>query len=139
MSKKTVIDRMRVDGKVAVVTGAGRGLGKGLALALAEAGADVACIARTKANIEDTAGLLEEIVGPCHNRMNFSRNFMQRTGTIALGAAPLGGVDADLAGIAHEGMQGVARAVGRDGTIALADVVDHEGIGSRVDPVHPVL
>lgn len=42
----TVLDRMRLDGKVALVTGASRGLGRGMALALAEAGADVALVAR---------------------------------------------------------------------------------------------
>jgi len=37
-----VLDRFRLDGKIALVTGAGRGLGQGMALALAEAGADIA-------------------------------------------------------------------------------------------------
>jgi len=34
-----ILDRFRVDGKVAVVTGAGRGIGAATAVALAEAGA----------------------------------------------------------------------------------------------------
>ena len=37
-----VLDLFRLDGKVALVTGAGRGLGQGMAVGLAEAGADVA-------------------------------------------------------------------------------------------------
>jgi len=37
-----IIERMRLDGKKALVTGAGQGLGKAFALALSEAGADVA-------------------------------------------------------------------------------------------------
>jgi len=45
----------RVDGKVAIVTGASRGIGKAVALALAEAGADVTVIARTKDQVEQTA------------------------------------------------------------------------------------
>ncbi len=45
----------RVDGKVAVVTGAGRGIGKAIALTLAEAGADVVLVARTREQIEHTA------------------------------------------------------------------------------------
>lgn len=36
-----ILDKFRLDGKVAIVTGASRGLGKGMACALAEAGADV--------------------------------------------------------------------------------------------------
>jgi 2-deoxy-D-gluconate 3-dehydrogenase len=37
-----VLDSFKLDGKVALVTGAGRGLGQGMALGLAEAGADIA-------------------------------------------------------------------------------------------------
>ncbi len=50
-----VLERFRLDGKAAVVTGAGRGLGQQMALALAEAGADVLCAARTPEQIEATA------------------------------------------------------------------------------------
>ncbi len=38
-----ILDRFRLDGKVALVTGASAGLGAAMAVALAEAGADVAC------------------------------------------------------------------------------------------------
>lgn len=50
-----LLDRFRLDGKVAIVTGAGRGIGRGIALGLGEAGATVICAARTAAAIEDTA------------------------------------------------------------------------------------
>ena len=46
----------RLDGKVALVTGAGRGIGRAVALALAAAGAEVVANSRTPAEIETLAG-----------------------------------------------------------------------------------
>jgi 7-alpha-hydroxysteroid dehydrogenase len=51
----SVLDRFDLDGRVAIVTGAGQGIGAGSALALAEAGADVALAARTEADLEAVA------------------------------------------------------------------------------------
>ena len=50
-----VLERFRVDGKVAIVTGAGRGIGAATAVALAEAGADVLLAARTVEQLEAVA------------------------------------------------------------------------------------
>jgi 2-dehydro-3-deoxy-D-gluconate 5-dehydrogenase len=42
-----VLDLFRLDGRVALVTGASRGLGQAMAWGLAQAGADIACVSRT--------------------------------------------------------------------------------------------
>lgn len=54
-----LLERFRLDGKVAVVTGSGRGIGRGAALALAEAGACVVVAARTQDQIEAVAREIE--------------------------------------------------------------------------------
>ena len=50
-----IIDSFRLDGRVALVTGAGRGIGEGIALGLAEAGADLALVSRTQSELERVA------------------------------------------------------------------------------------
>jgi len=54
-----ITDLFRLDGKVAVVTGASSGLGVAFAQGLAEAGADVALGARRVERLADTAALVE--------------------------------------------------------------------------------
>jgi 7-alpha-hydroxysteroid dehydrogenase len=56
-----VLEMFRLDGKVAVVTGAGRGIGAATALALAEAGADVVLSARTEEQLQDVAKQVEAL------------------------------------------------------------------------------
>ena len=61
MAEKTVPDMFRLDGRVAVVTGASSGLGVAFAQGLAEAGADVALGARRADRLEDTAKLVNAV------------------------------------------------------------------------------
>ncbi|MGX7595701.1 SDR family NAD(P)-dependent oxidoreductase [Planococcus plakortidis] len=50
----------RLEGKTAIVTGAGKGIGRAIALALGEAGANVLLVARTESDLEQ---VMEEMAG----------------------------------------------------------------------------
>ncbi len=56
-----ILDKFKLDGKVALVTGASSGLGQAIAIALAEAGADVACHARTEDKVLATCTSIEAL------------------------------------------------------------------------------
>lgn len=58
--ERNLVDRFRMDGKVAVVTGAGRGIGRGIAIGLADAGATVLLTSRSTPELEDTAAVIAE-------------------------------------------------------------------------------
>jgi NAD(P)-dependent dehydrogenase (short-subunit alcohol dehydrogenase family) len=58
-----VLDRFRIDGKVALVTGGARGLGRAIADALASAGADVALTARQVENAARAADVITRTSG----------------------------------------------------------------------------
>ena len=54
---------MRLDGKVAVVTGAGRGIGQAIALSLAKSGCRVVLSARTRAQLEEVQRKIQQAGG----------------------------------------------------------------------------
>ena len=56
----STLDAFRLDGKVAIVTGAGRGIGAEIARTFADAGADVVLAARTKEQLD---GVAEDVRG----------------------------------------------------------------------------
>ena len=56
-----ILDSFRLNGRAAMVTGAGRGLGRAIALGLAEAGADLALLGRHRATLESVAAEVEAL------------------------------------------------------------------------------
>jgi 2-dehydro-3-deoxy-D-gluconate 5-dehydrogenase len=63
MDPKEVLRAFRLDGKVALITGASRGLGRAMALGLAGAGADVALAGRDQTTLEPVAREIERDLG----------------------------------------------------------------------------
>ncbi len=55
------MSRFSLDGRVAIVTGAGTGIGRGCALVLAEHGADIVLAGRRREPLEQTAGDIEAL------------------------------------------------------------------------------
>jgi 2-deoxy-D-gluconate 3-dehydrogenase len=78
----TVLDLFRLDGKVAVVTGARRGIGKAMAIALAEAGADIVGVSRS---LEPQGSDIEsEVLARQRRFTGFACDFRDRKSVYAL-------------------------------------------------------
>jgi len=60
-----ILDNLKLDGKVAIITGAGRGLGRAMAVRFAQAGADVVVAARTLSELEQTAAQVQPTGRKC--------------------------------------------------------------------------
>ena len=96
-----ILDRFRIDDKVALVTGAGRGIGRATALALAENGADVALAARSVDQLEAVAEEIRKLgrralVVPCNaaqteNLARFAERALDELGRIDIVINNVGG------------------------------------------------
>ncbi|MGH7780124.1 MAG: SDR family NAD(P)-dependent oxidoreductase [Candidatus Binataceae bacterium] len=60
-----ILDALKLDGKVAIITGAGRGLGRAMAAKFAEAGADIVAASRTQSQLEETAAIVQKTGRKC--------------------------------------------------------------------------
>ena len=97
----SILDRFRIDDKVALVTGAGRGIGRATALALAENGADIALAARSVDQLEAVAEEIRKLgrralVIPCNaakteNLKAFAAAAMEEFGRIDILINNVGG------------------------------------------------
>ncbi|MEP6849392.1 MAG: 2-dehydro-3-deoxy-D-gluconate 5-dehydrogenase KduD [Acidobacteriota bacterium] len=82
-----ILDKFKLDGKTALVTGSASGIGQACAVALAEAGADIACHCRKSGDAADTITTIQ----------NLGRKGFEVTGDMADKGAPVAIVESTIA------------------------------------------
>jgi NAD(P)-dependent dehydrogenase (short-subunit alcohol dehydrogenase family) len=83
----------RLEGKVAIVTGAGQGIGEAIAVGYAREGAKVIVTGRTMSKLEDVAGKIREAGGTCTPIEALSGNKAHAEKTVARAIADWGRID----------------------------------------------
>ena len=89
----SVLDLFRLDGKTAIVTGAGRGLGEYMAQALAEAGANVVLCSRKLDACQTAADTIEQRGGRALALACDVANAENVSGVVAAARQAFGGID----------------------------------------------
>lgn len=84
----------RLEGKVAIVTGAGQGIGEAIATGYAKEGAKVIITGRTMSKLEDVAGKIKEAGGTCIPFAALAGERDQAEATVNLAISEWGRVDA---------------------------------------------
>jgi NAD(P)-dependent dehydrogenase (short-subunit alcohol dehydrogenase family) len=96
----SALDRFRLDGRTAIVTGASRGIGASIAMALAEAGASVVVSSRKKDAIEETAHRITAAGGKAHAVVAHAGIDADQERLVAEAVQVFGGVDIVIANAA---------------------------------------
>ena len=108
MTPATVLDRFRLTGRVALVTGASRGIGEAIAVALADAGASVVVTSRKKDAIEATAQKIRERGGKAHAVVAHAGVDADNERVVAEAVSVYGGLDVVVANAATNPVFGPA-------------------------------
>jgi len=82
-----------LDGKVALITGAGQGVGRGIALAMAKEGAAIAVAGRTESKIKDTCAAIAAFGGRAIPIVCDVKRAEDVIRTVAATVAEFGGID----------------------------------------------
>ena len=96
----SALDRFRLDGRTAIVTGASRGIGASIAMALAEAGASVVVSSRKKDAIEETAHRITAAGGQAHAVVAHAGIDADQERLVAEAVDVFGGIDIVIANAA---------------------------------------